>query len=203
MTISEKSAYLKGLMDGLNLDTEKAEGNPFWNTELGRNDFISYAEKQGVEKIDEVIIILGWNSTDTGSLERENAMRQLVEDILRDFPDCHVTLCGLQGPSRDGFGANYGIKWNYYEKLEAMFDMQASYMKIANDEKYNGHVSFVHVSGQFDADNNYGTKPVATNTRNPATVDREYNGLHPATIGYYQIADAVYRHLVTRLQPTE
>ncbi len=26
MTISEKSAYLKGLMNGLNLDTEKAEG---------------------------------------------------------------------------------------------------------------------------------------------------------------------------------
>ena len=26
MTISEKSAYLKGLMDGLDLDTEKAEG---------------------------------------------------------------------------------------------------------------------------------------------------------------------------------
>ena len=26
MTITEKSAYLKGLMDGLNLDTEKAEG---------------------------------------------------------------------------------------------------------------------------------------------------------------------------------
>ena len=26
MTISEKSAYLKGLMDGMNLDTEKAEG---------------------------------------------------------------------------------------------------------------------------------------------------------------------------------
>ena len=26
MTISEKSAYLKGLMDGLNMDTEKAEG---------------------------------------------------------------------------------------------------------------------------------------------------------------------------------
>ena len=26
MTISEKSAYIKGLMDGLNLDTEKSEG---------------------------------------------------------------------------------------------------------------------------------------------------------------------------------
>ena len=26
MTISEKAAYLKGLMDGLNLDTEKSEG---------------------------------------------------------------------------------------------------------------------------------------------------------------------------------
>ena len=26
MTISEKAAYLKGLMDGLQLDTEKAEG---------------------------------------------------------------------------------------------------------------------------------------------------------------------------------
>ena len=26
MTISEKSAYLKGLMDGLNMDTDKAEG---------------------------------------------------------------------------------------------------------------------------------------------------------------------------------
>ena len=29
MTISEKSAYLKGLMDGLDLDTEKAEGKMF------------------------------------------------------------------------------------------------------------------------------------------------------------------------------
>ena len=26
MNISEKAAYLKGLMDGLNLDTDKAEG---------------------------------------------------------------------------------------------------------------------------------------------------------------------------------
>ena len=29
MTISEKSAYLKGLMDGLDLDTDKAEGKMF------------------------------------------------------------------------------------------------------------------------------------------------------------------------------
>ncbi len=130
-------------------------------------------------------------------------MRKLVEDILRDYPDCHVTLCGLQGPSRDGFGVNYGISWNYYEKLDAMFDMQKSYIKIANDEKYNGQVSFVHVGGQFDADNNYPTSKVPTNNRIPTTVDRENNGLHPTTVGYYQIADAVYRHLVTRLQPTK
>lgn len=180
--------------------TTKAEGNPFWSTELGKNDFRAYAEKHGAERIDEVVILLGWNSTGVDAIERESMMRKLVDSILADFPDCHVTLCGLQGPSRDGFGVSYGISWNYYEKLTAVFETQAAYMRIANDEKYDGHVSFVHLGGQFDELNSYPTSSVATNTRDPEKIYRENNGVHPAKIGYYQIADAVYRHLVTRLQ---
>ena len=57
----------------------------------------------------------------------------------------------------------------------------------------------VNVSGQFDTENNMqkGTRPV--NTRNSETEIYGTNGVHPATSGYLQIADAAYRAMVKML----
>ena len=180
--------------------TTKAEGNPFWNAETGKNDFKAYAAKHEVDKIDEVVILLGWNNTTTAPATLEAMTRKLVEDILADYPDCHVTLVGLQVPSRDGFGANYGVSWNYYEKLGIMFDINDLYETIAKDAKYGGHVSYASTAGQVDSANCYSTTNMPVSNRVPTTEAVQNNGVHPNTNGYYNIADVVYRHIAARLQ---
>ena len=63
MTISEKAAYLKGLMDGLELDTEKAEGKiiPKWvevDKENGKGKIIAMPQREDIDfEIDEQLIV--------------------------------------------------------------------------------------------------------------------------------------------------
>ena len=177
-----------------------AEGNPFWNTEAEKNDFIAYAQKHGVDTIDEVFINLGWNCTSfTAEQHVKNAM-VLIDAILADFPDCHINLIGLQVPSRDGFGTNYGTSWNFYEKTKRIFEFQQALIELSNDEKYGDSISFISVAGQFDSANCYPTTNMPINNRVSTKVPVQSNGVHPNENGLYQIADAVYRHVVTRLQ---
>ena len=195
-TSAEKIAYTS---------SAKAEGNPFWNAAEGKVDFTSYAAAQGVDHIDEVVILLGWNNTPLAG----NALAEKAEDfidlILAEFPECKVTLVGLQVPSRDGFAAAYGTSWNYYEKLCKVFEFQDAFIGICENAKYKDTVSFVSIAGQFDAENNYPTTSIPLNgdkttSRDNRTETVQNNGVHPSNSGYYQIADAVYRHLMAKWQ---
>ncbi|MBR7095519.1 MAG: SGNH/GDSL hydrolase family protein [Clostridia bacterium] len=182
-----------------------AEGNPFWNTEKGKVDFTSYAKAQGVdvdngEGIDEFIIFVGWNHTGSTPGQLKTMAKELIDLMHAEFPECHVTLVTLQLPSRDGFGSSYGIEWNYYEKMGVVYDFADVYEEIAADAKYSSFVSVVSTAGQFDAKYNYPTYQDSGNTRYPLPNTAQSNGVHPNDAGRYQIADAVYRHICTRLQ---
>ena len=177
-----------------------AEGNPFWNIDAGKNDFRAYAQKHGVDTIDEVFVNLGWNCTNLSAEDFVKTAKDLIDGILADFPDCHINLIGLQVPSRDGFGTNYGTSWNFYEKTKRIFEFQQALIELSNDEKYGDSISFISVAGQFDSANCYPTASKPINNRVPTKVPVQNNGVHPNDNGIYQIADAVYRHIVTRLQ---
>ena len=183
----------------------KAEGNPFWNTEEGKVDFTSYAAAQGVDHIDEVIVLLGWNNTPLSGGALAEKAEGFIDLIHAEFPDCHVTLVGLQVPSRDGFADDYGTSWNYYEKLCKVFEFQDAFIGITESDDYKDSVSFVSLAGQLDAANNYTTTKIplngeSTTTRDDRTETVQDNGVHPSNAGYCQIADAVYRHLIARWQ---
>ena len=180
--------------------TAKAEGNPFWNAKTGKNDFLAYAEKHGVDKIDEVFINLGWNSTNGSAAQLVLEAKVLIDSILEAFPDCHINLVGLPIGSRDGFGENYGVAWDFYEKTKLIFEFQDAFIALTHEDGYAGSVSFISVAGQFDAENGYLTTTRSINNRVPTTETVQNNGVHPNTTGHYQQADAVYRHIVTRLQ---
>lgn len=180
--------------------TAYAEGNPFWSVEKGRNDFRAYAEKHGVESIDEVVVNLGWNSISNSAESFAESARDLIDGILADFPDCHINLVSLALPARDGLGENYGTSWNYYEKCAKAFEFQDALIKLSKEEKYGDSVSVISVFGQIDTENGYLTTDRPINNRVPTTETIQYNGVHFNDSGHYQQADAIYRHIVTRLQ---
>ena len=177
----------------------QADANPFWDSAKGKNNFKAYAEKHGADRIDEVVIFLGWNQTgNTPEQFRENTLK-LVDSILAEFPQCHITLVTQQVPSRDGFANNYGISWPWFEKLDRIYDFQDVYIELSNSAKYRANLSVVSVAGQYDAEYNEMKMTVDANNRNDTDVIIGSNGVHPSNEGYLQIADAMYRHMIHRL----
>ena len=76
MTISEKSAYLKGLMDGLNLDTETAEGKMI----SAIVDLLGDVTKKLTDVEDTTIAI----SDELDEIEED---LDAIEDFIRDEDD--------------------------------------------------------------------------------------------------------------------
>ena len=172
--------------------SELAAGNPFWNEITNAVDFTAYAAKFGASTIDYCYILLGWNMSTKTEEEIKASARTFIDNLLADFPDCKITLLGLEIPSLDGCGVNYGCSWNWFEKARYVFDLNDWYAEIA--EEYD-NVNFVNIAGQFDTENNMITGTRQVNVRNTKTETYQTNGVHPDTSGYNQIADAVFRHL--------
>ena len=169
---------------------EQASGNPFWNENINKNDFVTYANQQGVSTIDYCLILIGWNNSHWNESITKAETNRFINSLQTDFPNCKIILAGLQIPSLDGFGNNYGCDWYWKEKVNFVFNLQKWYEDIASS---NDNVIFTQVSGQFDSENNM---PKYQRTVNKRNSDKEYfgaNGVHPADSGYLQFADVFYR----------
>lgn len=175
----------------------QASGNPFWDDMTNKVDFSVYAERQGVSGIDYLYVLLGWNSTGVTLDSYTEQVKTFINNVHRYFPNCKINLMGLQVPSLDGCGENYGCAWNYHEKLKKVFSFNDLYKAIAEE---TDNVYFINIAGQFDTENNMPSTTKAVNVRNTNTETQQTNGVHPADSGYLQIADAVYRSITHRLQ---
>jgi lysophospholipase L1-like esterase len=106
---------------------------------------------------------------------------------------------GLEIPARDGLGVNYGangIYSDYYGLMQYVFKVDSWYLDLVAE---NTNVYAVNLSGQFDTEYNMPTGTRQVNTRNTEMITYQSNGVHPATPGYYQIADAFYRWIMGAL----
>ena len=170
--------------------TEQASGNPFWNESTNKNDFVTYANHQGVSTIDYCLILIGWNQSSWNETNTKTETEKFINSLRTDFPNCKFILAGLQIPSLDGCGNNYGCDWYWKDKVNFVFNLQKWYEDIANNDE---NITFTQVSGQFDSENNMPMYQRKVNKRNS---NKEYfggNGVHPADSGYLQIADVFYR----------
>jgi hypothetical protein len=179
--------------------SEQAAGNPFWNENTSAVDFLNYVQGQGKNSLDYLYVLLGWNSTSASDDSIRADMNTFVGNVHASFPNCQVVLLGLEIPSFEGLAANYGAKakWTYYNTMSHVFRLNKLYEEIANATE---NVSFVQISGQFDTEHNMQTSTRTVNVRNSTTETYQSNGIHPATSGYYQIADACYRDFVHKIQ---
>ena len=201
------SGTLKWVSGGINPDDiiytsqVKAPGNPFWNTAKNKVDFADYASKNGVAGIHYVYVLLGWNSAWDSEENYKNNVRTFINNVLSAFPNCKIVLMGLQLPARDGLGANYGatgIYSRYFDLMRHVWNLDKWYKDISLE--FPDKVTTINIAGQFDTENNMSESTRPVNVRNSKEETYQTNGVHPATTGYYQIADAAYRDLINKLQ---
>jgi hypothetical protein len=67
---------------------------------------------------------------------------------------------------------------------------------LAADPAYSPFVRYLGIASQFDGEYNNIHASFPVNNRSTVTEDRQTNGVHPDTPGYYQIADVVYRDFI-------
>lgn len=161
----------------------------------GSFNLSSYCSSLGISTIHEVYILLGWNNTSTADGDYRYATWTLVNYFKTFNPNCKITLIGLQFPSLDGLGYNYGATssplCDYRILQQYVFDRYDLNNSILTSWP---QTSSIHLSGQFDTEYNMPTEQKAVNIRSTIKEPFGNNGVHPAVEGYYQIADAVYRH---------
>lgn len=177
---------------------EQADANPFYSDTRGGLDFRAYAAAQGASHIDEVLVLLGANSTEEREESYKAQVRAFLDPLLRDFPDCRVTLAGCGVPDRDGMGHNYGIAWHAAEKGEFIRRLCRWHTEVAAD--YEGLVQAIDLAGQFDTDYHYPSTEMRANPYVERTERVGTNALHPTRKGQEQIADIFYRHLCGHLK---
>ena len=179
-----------------------ADTNPFWDNNTDTLNFSTYCTRNGFTGIDIVYILLGWNWGGTGTSKSTsiNAAKTFIETLHAQIPAAQVRIVGFQLPSLNGgTGANYGATGSYanaYKLCRDVLDFNRKYQELADNYSY---VEFVCLSAQFDSENNMPQTSKNVNTRSTSQEQIGTNGVHPATPGYYQIADAVYRDITKYL----
>lgn len=169
------------------------EGNPFVYN--GAVNFNAYCADLGVAKIDRCFILLGWNNASSTEAAYKADAKAFIDKLIAHNANIKITLMGLQIPSLDGCANNYGASGAYskYRGLQKfVFNLDKWHQDLADE--YPGNITTVNVAGQFDTENNMPTTDLPLTARNATTAKVGSNGVHPAIEGYYQIADAAYRH---------
>lgn len=181
--------------------SEQASGNPFWNMNTSKIDFANFVARCGKSKLDYLYVLLGWNATGISESDLKSQVRTFVNNVRLSYPDCEITLLGIQIPAMEGLAQNYGagsgVLSSYYLSMSHVFNLNKWYSEVASE--FN-NVSFVNVASQFDTEYNMQEGTLQVNARNITRIPRQSNGVHPAESGYYQIADVCYRDLTHKLQ---
>ena len=134
-----------------------------------------------------------------GELEKNGLSCVLTHTKPAEIIENTKTVCknhDVFGCKNIGLGAMPGggkVTDEIYEKFVSDFTLikDMAYAEIAKEYE---NVSSVNVSGQFDTEYSMQTFTTKANARSLEEVTVQSNGVHPNIFGYYQIADAVYRH---------
>ena len=187
----------------------RSYGNPFvYNGVIDIQQYADdYCNPQNAEhgKIDIVFTELFGNGTppyETDPGIRLAQMQAFIDEFRAVFPNCKFCIGLMWNPDiRGGMGVNYGATGSWHDayaiKYSAM-NMCNALQKYITDNNLSEYVFIVNWLNEFDEENDFRqtTKPV--NTRSSVTEIFGVNGVHPATVGYYQLADAAWRLFVAK-----
>ena len=176
------------------------EANPFWSN--GAIDFTTYANNYCDGQIDAIYMLMGWNGLiphQTDFTDTKTLIRTFINAYHSQFPNGIFKIMGIQLPSLNGGLSAYGANGGYadmYGMVVSAMNLNKSYQELANEAEYSSFVEYIDVASQFDSENNMPETDKIVNIRASKTEKVGINGVHPATEGYNQIADVVFRNFV-------
>jgi len=180
------------------------EASPFVYS--GVVDFEQYRLDNGLDVPNVAQIMLTWN--DVWITRTNSEWDTWTKDVYTfldayklAFPSVDVKLISPPMPSTNGgLGTNYGAQGLNSASNESLMKinclrMALIYERISKESGYE-YVEHIQSALQMDSVNNMISIPKAVNTRNPTTEPFGLNGVHPADVGSWQLADAIYRNFV-------
>lgn len=174
-----------------------------------RLDFQRYLDRNnGGRPPDFITVLLGGNdnfsATEADIEDRIDTMFGYLDRLLAAFraaaPETQIGLLPMMPPaaSQDAFGANYGTgqtRWQYRRNQHRTTERE--YQTYGGREAEG--LFLVPVFVGHDTVYGYPTTSVPANAHAQVQIARMSNGLHPATPGYYQMGDAIYCWIKSRL----
>lgn len=174
-------------------------GSPFVFS--GAFNFASYLSTRGISMAsgDWVIVNLGINdlfsylddaSANTAITTVLGILSGWVTSINAAVSGVRIGVCLTTPPcrSQDGFGSAYGsnqTRMRYVRNIKLLRDA----ILAAYDSTTVSGVVVVPYHVGLDTANNFATVTSAVNARNSTTVAQQVNSVHPASTGYWQLAD--------------
>lgn len=182
-------------------------GNPFWNTSKGALDIAKFRSDRGIsEKFDMVIFQLGINSND--NINTEGLVEGWITDIynafLADNPNIIFVLGCTPTATNDysAIGSNYGLDSRTWGIRYATNEYKFKDLYLRWGQDAVEHPNMRIIGEHLNIDRWYGypmaTRPINANTT--ATEDYHTNYVHPSTIGYKQLADAIFASIIGILE---
>lgn len=179
-------------------------GNPFWIG--GQFNFAQYLTDNVFDTPDWVFIHLGINdvfsrTTDSGAASQAQASFAHLDTIIASIKaaDSGINV-GLMVPSppsadQDSFGANYTVGQTRWRFKRSILIWARELITHYSDQEAS-RIYLVPSNTALDTVNNMSRAAAApVNSRSAVTVERQNNGVHPATDGYQQIGDALWAFL--------
>ena len=186
------------------------QNSPFINPDTGEASFSWYCNKNNIEGLDFVYILLGANgwqipynsgmSTEEYCQWQTDMGKTFVDLIHKDYPKTEIKIMGQIGCSvNGGTGTSYGAKMPYcddYGYMHYVMLLNQYYEAWTKESKYKDFTEFINISGQIDIEYAMPYEIRRVNSRSTQTEVIGINGAHPSYEGYMQIADAAWRNMV-------
>ncbi|GAB4042166.1 hypothetical protein [Spirosoma litoris] len=171
--------------------------SPFWNPNTSQVDFNYYCTQNGYSGIDYVVIILGTNAKEDNSiisalwdklLAHNSNIKVLIGGCIFANPQNgwgSIALDQVDNPTGRNFLASIKTTLDYNRRLEA----------LTKTSPYVNNFFFADILPGFDMDFNmqYNNAAQANARNSTATIPQGTDNVHPASSGYWQIADTMYR----------
>lgn len=160
--------------------------NPFWNSNTNSVDFDLYCSKNGYDRIDYCIIILGTN----GNTNKEY-IDILWGALLTHNPNIKVLVGGRCFAAPFGAGtAGMNHNQTYLLLSNNVHSLNKELQAYCDSNEYKNNFLYVDYNIQLDGRHNMPHKEVVANQRSSEKIVQSIDNVHPAQNGYWQIADA-------------
>jgi hypothetical protein len=161
----------------------------------------------GASFFDIVAIRLGVNDS-LGDLKSEadriaviGRAKTIIDAFISDNPDTKIIieLPTTDGNTRGGWGANYGASGKKEDYQANLWRLRELMIQEFDDAAYHANVSLSATGCCIDRYYGFERASLPVASVIPVNAEVHTNALHPATEGYYQLADAVYPSILNAL----